>query len=90
MNLYVCDDYDGLTNPAQISALQSSCTDASQHGGTTGTWGSGLCSHAGSLGGCRSMSGGYTVTVWAYPGNGNSVMNQMNVCASGGFTYVAP
>lgn len=89
MNLYVCRDYEGV-NSQEAATLQTDCVDPNQHGGTAGTWSSTLCSHANSLGGCRAVTGDETITIWSYPGNGNTVTNVMNACSSAMATYVAP
>jgi hypothetical protein len=72
-----CAEYNFSTGTDQWSAA---CT---QSGGTAGT----ACTRAGAVGGCRTVAGAFTSTVWFYTGTAADVQT---FCTQSGQTFVSP
>jgi hypothetical protein len=81
-----CQDYEGDYSSLMMT-LSAQCTQAG------GVFRNSLCSHTGSVGGCRSTGGQSIVITWFYPSTGAggyTAATTMQQCATSNGTYVNP
>lgn len=80
---FFCYEYGGVPSAALTTLMEECKGDPDE----PDMWSSTACTHAGAVGGCRTMQGDTCAAVWAYVGTASDAKAS---CAQQGGTWVNP